>query len=130
MYQTAEEALASVGGDAEVARIEEERRTVLLDIKEQADRYLQLSIGALAAENALRIFRDRHRSTIMKSAGAAFATITRGGFTDLTTTPGKDGEPLVGLKAGGGSIVVSEMSKGTRFQLYLALRIAGYSEFV
>lgn len=128
--KSAEETLVSVGGDAEVARIEEERRTVLLDIKEQADRYLQISIGALAAENALRVFRDRHRSTMMKSAGAAFSTITRGGFTDLTTTPGKDGELLVGLKAGGGSIVVSEMSKGTRFQLYLALRIAGYGEFV
>ena len=129
-HKTAEEALVSVGGDAEVARIEEERRTMLLDIKEQADRYLQLSIGALAAENALRVFRDRHRSTMMKSAGAAFATITRGRFTDLTTTPGKDGELLVGLKAGGGSMVASKMSKGTRHQLYLALRIAGYGEFV
>jgi uncharacterized protein YhaN len=129
-HQTARKALESVSGDDDVARIEEIRRTELLDIKEHADRYLALSIGALAADNALRAFRDRHRSTMMKRAGAAFATITRNGFTDLTTTPGNDGELLVGLKAGSGSMVASEMSKGTRFQLYLALRIAGYGEFV
>jgi len=130
MYQTAHNALASVSGDADVARIEESRRTELLHIKEQADRYLALSIGALAAEDALRAFRDRHRSSMMKRAGRAFATITRNAFTDLTTTPGKDGELLVGLKAGSGSMAASEMSKGTCFQLYLALRIAGYAEFV
>lgn len=129
-HKKSEEKLASIGGDDEVARIEEQRRTLLLDIEEQADLYLKLSIGTLAAESALRIFRDRHRSTMMKSAGAAFATISRGTFTDLITTPGKEGDVLVGLRADGSSMVASEMSRGARFQLYIALRIAGHHEFV
>ena len=44
--------------------------------------------------------------------------------------PGKDGETLIALSAGGGSKAAGELSKGTRFQLYLALRVAGYHEFV
>jgi len=35
----------------------------------------------------------------------------------------------VTVDAGGGSKLASELSTGTRFQLYLALRIAGYREF-
>ncbi len=126
---TAEAAIAEVGSDAEVARLEEERRTVLLEIQDQAERHLRLKVGVAAAERALQIYRDRHRSSMMTRAGEAFRTITQDRFSNLTTTPGKDGEVLVGIQSTGGSLIASKMSKGTRFQLYLALRIAGYYEF-
>ena len=54
---------------------------------------------------------------------------------DLTMQPDKDTEFLIGIGADGSSKRASdskgnsEMSKGTRFQLYLALRVAGYHEF-
>lgn len=127
--KTAETALASVDGDAAVARLEEERRTLLLEIEAQAVHHLNLSIGALVAENALRTYRDRHRTSMMKRAASAFAAITAGAFTGLTTMPGKTSEVLVGLRGDGSSMMATSMSKGTRFQLYLALRIAGYAEF-
>ena len=128
-YMTASDALVAVGGDANAARIEEDRRTVLLQTREQAERYLRLKVGVAAAERAIEIYRDHHRSSMMARAGEAFRTITRGRFSDLTTTPGKDGDVLVGVRSHGGSLIASEMSKGTRYQLYLALRIAGYHEF-
>lgn len=127
--EKARDALDTVGGDTEAARIEEERRTVLLQILEQAERYLRLKIGVAAAEQALVIYRDRHRSSMMNRAGEAFQTMTRGRFSTLTTTPGKDTDVLVGVRSDGGSQIASVMSKSTRFQLYLALRIAGYHEF-
>ena len=126
---TAEGAIAAIGGDAAVARLDEERRTLLLDIQEQTERHLRLKIGVAAAERALQIYRDRHRSSMMTRASDAFRIITRERFSDLATTPVKDGEALVGIQSNGGSLIASEMSKGTRFQLYLALRIAGYHEF-
>ena len=128
-FRSKESSLAELGGDAAVARLEEEQRTVLLEIQEQAERYLRLKIGVAAAEQAMHIYRDRHRSSMMKRSGVAFRTITRGRYQDLTTTPGKHGDILVGIRAAGGSLLASEMSKGTRFQLYLALRLAGYCEF-
>jgi uncharacterized protein YhaN len=119
----------AVGGDGAVARIEEERRTLLLAIEDGALRYLRLRLGASAAEQALRAYRDRHRSAMMARASEAFATISRGAYTGLAAQPERDSEILIARAAGGASKQAAELSKGTRFQLYLALRVAGYHEF-
>lgn len=70
--------LDAIGGDSAVARIDAERRTVLLEIEEKAVRYIELKLGVMAAGNALRAYRERHRSGMMKRASDAFALITRG----------------------------------------------------
>ncbi|MER8563293.1 hypothetical protein [Mesorhizobium sp. M0578] len=41
----------------------------------------------------------------------------------------KGGEVLIALQRDGQSKVADALSKGARFQLYLALRLAGYYEF-
>lgn len=130
VHSKALDRVEAVGGDGTVAKIEEEKRTLLLDIEDRALRYLRLKLGAAAAEQALRAYRDRHRSSMMARASQAFATISRGAYTGLAAQPEKDGEILIALAAGGGSKEAAELSKGTRFQLYLALRVAGYYEFV
>ena len=121
--------LEAIGGGNEVARIEAERRTVLLEIEDLANTYLRLKTGALMAGEALRAYRDRHRSSMMRRASDAFRLITRGDYAGLAAQPEKDRETLIGLTRQGGSKLASEMSKGTQFQLYLALRLAGYEEF-
>ncbi|WP_368736865.1 ATP-binding protein, partial [Methylobacterium haplocladii] len=120
----------AIGGDDTVAEIEGKRRTTLLEIEDGALRYLQLRAGTAATEHGLRVYRERHRSAMMARASEAFRTISRGAYTGLAAQPGKDAETLIALAAGGGSKQASELSKGTRFQLYLALRVAGYDEFV
>jgi uncharacterized protein YhaN len=120
----------AIGGDSKVAEIEERRRTTLLEIQDGAGRYLQLRAGTVAMEQALRTYRERHRSSMMTRASAAFRTVSRGAYSGLVAQPGKDGETLIALSEGGGSKSADELSKGTRFQLYLALRVAGYHEFV
>ena len=120
----------AIGGDSKVAAIEERRRTTLLEIQDGAARHLQLRAGAVAMEQALRAYRERHRSSMMARASAAFQTISRGAYRGLVAQPGKEGETLIALSTGGGSKSADELSKGTRFQLYLALRVAGYHEFV
>ncbi len=40
-----------------------------------------------------------------------------------------DNELLIAKGVDGSSKIASDLSKGTRFQLYLALRVAGYHEF-
>lgn len=119
----------AIGGDARVAEIEERRRTTLLEIEDGAVRYLQLRAGVAATDQALATYRERHRSSMMMRASEAFKTISRGAYTGLATQPGKDGETLIALSVDGGSKVADELSKGTRFQLYLALRVSGYHEF-
>lgn len=121
--------LAAIGGDAAVARIEAERRTVLLEIEDKAVRFLHLRTGTILAEKALQVYREKHRGSMMERASEAFRVITRDGYSGLATRPEKDRETLIGLPGSGGSKLATDMSKGTRFQLYLALRLAGYAEF-
>ncbi|RTM09950.1 MAG: hypothetical protein EKK31_04380 [Hyphomicrobiales bacterium] len=121
--------LDAIGGDSQVARIDAERRTVLLEIEEKAARYIELKLGVMSAESALRVYRERHRSGMMSQASDAFALITRRQYTGLTTQPVKAGEVLIATQRDGQSKVADALSKGARFQLYLALRLAGYYEF-
>jgi uncharacterized protein YhaN len=120
----------AIGGDSKVAEIEERRRTTLLEIQDGAGRYLQFRAGTIAMEQALRAYREHHRSSMMTRASAAFRTVSRGNYSGLVAQPGRDGETLIALSDAGGSKSAHELSKGTRFQLYLALRVAGYHEFV
>ena len=120
--------LEAVGGDDAVARIEEKRRTILEEIKDGARRYLTLRAGVAAADEALRLYRDRHRGAMMERASKAFTLISRGAYRGLTTAPNGQSEMLIALAADGGSKAAEQLSKGARFQLYLALRVAGYHE--
>jgi len=123
------DAVEAVGGDDAVARIEERRRTTQLDVEDKALRYLRLRLGSAAAEHALRAYREQHRSSMMARASDAFRTISRGSYESLATQPHKDGEMLIAVGADGRSKTAMELSRGARFQLYLALRVAGYHEF-
>ena len=125
----ATDALTAIEGDDAVARLEASRRTLLLEIEDSALQYLRLKTGAMVAEHGIRAYREKHRSSMMKRASAAFRLITRDEYTGLATRPDKDRETLIGLSRLGGSKLAVEMSKGTQFQLYLALRLAGYEEF-
>lgn len=129
-WSAARTEVEAIGGDTRVAAIEERRLTTLLEIEEGATRYLRLRAGIAATEHALATYRERHRSSMMTRASAAFRTISRGAYTGLAAQPGKDGETLIALSGAGGSKAANELSKGTRFQLYLALRVAGYHEFI
>jgi uncharacterized protein YhaN len=124
----AEKALAAIGGGDAAAHIEEKRRTVLAEIEERATTYLRLRMGILAGETALRLYRERHRSAMMRRASTAFSVISGGDYEGLTTQAEKGEEFLIANAADGGSKLARDLSKGTRFQLYLALRMAGYHE--
>jgi uncharacterized protein YhaN len=127
-HREAARRLEAVGGDDAVARLEEKRRTILEAVNDGARRYLSLRAGIAAADEALRLFRDRHRGAMMERASEAFRLISRGAYRALTTAPNGQSETLIALSADGGSKEAAQLSKGARFQLYLALRVAGYHE--
>jgi len=128
-WKTLDSELSAIGADNLPAQLEEQKRTLLLQIEEKSHKFMQLSAGVLLAGEALRSYRETHRSSMMKAASEAFVCMTRGAFKKLDAIPRDNTEVLVGIKADGSSIVADEMSRGTRYQLYLALRIAGHAEF-
>ncbi|OHV72131.1 AAA family ATPase [Ensifer sp. LCM 4579] len=123
-----ERALADVEGGDRAAELEQRQRTVLLEIENRAIGYLRLRAGVAAVEHALRLFRERHRSAMMQRASHTFAHISGGEYSGLSTQADKGQEFLIANSSAGGSKLAADLSKGTRFQLYLALRIAGYHE--
>ncbi|MBR0965357.1 AAA family ATPase [Bradyrhizobium diazoefficiens] len=125
----ADDRIAAIGGDAAVARIDATRRTLLLTIEDKARAYIRLKLGVAAADGALQVYRDRHRSSMMARASEAFSLISRGKYSELVTQSSNGSELLIAKAVDGSSKIASELSKGTRFQLYLALRVAGYHEF-
>lgn len=126
----AKEEVDAVGGDDAAAKVEEERQTVQIEIEDGVERYLRRVLGIAAAEHALQIYRDRHRSSMMKRASDSFSLISRGAYTELSTQPDKGKEILIAIPEGGGSKTVTTLSRGTRCQLYLTLRVAGYHELL
>ncbi len=121
--------IAKIAGDDAVARIDLRRQTTLLEIEQAATVHIRLRAGILATEMALSAYRERHRSAMMARAATAFATISRGAYRSLASRAERDSEVLIAVGADGTSKLADDLSKGTRFQLYLALRAAGYQEF-
>ena len=65
----------------------------------------------------------------MASTERAFAELTNGAYQKLLTQPDGGAEILLAVDASGTAKQIGDLSKGTRFQLYLALRIAGHAVF-
>jgi uncharacterized protein YhaN len=128
-FRKADDAVDAVGGDGAVARLEERRQTLLLEMEDGARRHLRQRLGLLAVDAALRRYRDTHRSGMLERASEAFRTMSRDRYSGLAAQPDGTREVLVAMAADGGSKQADQLSEGARAQLYLALRIAGYHEF-
>ena len=125
----AEAALHRVQGDADVAKRVAQQRTIEIEMQEGSLRYLEDRFGHLLAERAIRRYRDKHRGGMLVATETAFRTLTNGAYSSLTTQPEGQSEALVAIQSvGGSSKQAREMSKGTKFQLYLALRAAAYEQ--
>ena len=120
--------IEAVGGDDALARIAATRENLLLEMRERAEAHLASRFGLIAFEAGLRRYRDQHRSAMLTRASEAFSRLSQGAYSGLAAQPDGTQEVLVALSAGGGAKLAVDLSKGTRFQLYLALRIAGYHE--
>ncbi len=122
--------LETVSGDDSVARIKEYHENLLIDLQEKVRTHLKNKFGIIAMEHAIRKFRDTHKSEMMTLASQIFSKISCGNYKSLGTTLVKNKEILTVEPKEGGTMFSQDLSKGTRFQLYLALRIAGFYEIM
>ena len=128
--RTGERALEHLDDGAAVAELQAGRATILHEIETRGLETLRLRLGRLALEAGLNRFRERHRSGMMEHARRAFVALTDDQFSDLRARPDDRGrERLVGVRSDGGTLDTDRMSTGTRFQLFLALRVAAWHEY-
>lgn len=119
---------ANVTDDDVIAALVEKRRTVELQMQETALEYLELHFGHQLAEEAIRRYSEKHRSSMLKATETAFSALTGGAYLKLQTQHESGKEILVALDGANSSKRTEDLSKGTRFQLYLALRAAAYEQ--
>jgi uncharacterized protein YhaN len=79
---------------------------------------------------ALQTYRERHRSGMLQRASDSFRRISEDKYSGLATQPSASSESLIARSANGTSKTEKQLWDATRRQLFFALRIAGYHEFV
>ncbi|TMV88355.1 chromosome segregation protein SMC [Thioclava sp. BHET1] len=124
----AQHALDQIGSDDALAKNASERENLRLLLKEQAKDHLSRKFGLIALEMALRRYRAEHQSAMLATASQAFEKLSCGAYPSLSVLPQGHSDRLVAVSNSGSTRLATDMSKGTRFQLYLALRVAGYHE--
>lgn len=122
--------LQKIGVNDKISQLTDELANLKLQIVEGAKQALEARLGHIATNNAIRIYRDEHRSNMMTQASLAFTHMTAGKYQSLKSRPAlrKDAEELIGIDRDGASKTAPDMSDGTRSQLYLSLKVAAYYE--
>lgn len=116
------------GVGAEVAL--QQRRGAEAELTEAARDYAVLKLGSLIVGSALERQRSRREDPLMSRAGVLFGLLTGGAYIGLAQEFDDDDTPhLSGQRPCGKTVRVTDMSEGTRDQLYLALRFAYLEEY-
>ncbi|KAA6404787.1 ATP-binding protein [Candidatus Tokpelaia sp.] len=126
----AENALQRISGGDTVAQLEQQKQLLLLEMQEQAEEYWRRELGWQLAQAAKTAWRKAHRGPMLQAAERAFAALTGGTYPALQTQQNGNTEILQAIASNNTSKAVTEMSKGTRFQLYMALRAAAYEDLL
>jgi len=98
------------------------------EIREQALRYARLKLSSVVLQREVERYREQNQGPVLKRASALFPRLTLGSFRGLRV--GVEERQIVALRDDGKEVSVDGLSEGTRYQLYLALRIASLERYL
>lgn len=110
------------------AELAQEEQEVLAEIAERARRYTRLRLAWALLERAIERYRVEHQGPVLRRAGELLPRLTCGSYSGLRL--GREESAIVAVQANGHERAVNELSEGTRYQLYLALRLASIERFL
>jgi len=126
----AEQSVNEVGHDGLYASLVQERENLLLEIEQGAKSTAIARAGGIVLKAAIQKFRVNNQSSILQDAQRAFNTLTLGRYPRLLPREDSSGnEKLYAIDVNEKSRSVQDLSTGTRYQLYLALRAAAHSDY-
>ena len=120
----AEQALASIDGQADAAIAAAKRQEALAAMADATERYLKVRTASELLRWAINQYRDRKQGPMLARAGGIFAELTLGNYSQLRVDYDSDPPSLGARHHSGRDVEVAGLSEGTRDQLYLALRLA------
>jgi len=98
------------------------------EIREQALRYARLKLSSVVLEREVERYREQNQGPVLSRANALFPRLTLGRYRGLRV--GVEERLIVALREDGKEVPVEGLSEGTRYQLYLALRIASLERYL
>jgi uncharacterized protein YhaN len=126
----AETALGRFSAETSLNQRVASREAAAAELVLSAERYLTLRLTRELLTRAIDTVRKTQRAPLVARASALFALATEGAFAGLDTDVARDGEPVVfGVRGSGEAVQLSEMSDGTRDQLFLAFRLASVEHY-
>ena len=119
--------LAQLTGEEESSALRIRRNTLLEQLQEQAREWSRLTIAESLLEKTRHKFERERQPSVIRHAQEFFSTVTGQRYTGLYAPLGE--QTISVTDATGGNRQPSELSRGTREQLYLALRFGLIREF-
>ncbi len=119
--------LASLSGEEESSALRIRRSTLLEQLREHSREWSRLTIAEVLLAKTQRRFEEERQPSVIRHAQAFFSRITGQRYVRLYVPIGE--QTITATAAGGGDKQPAELSRGTREQLYLALRLGLIREF-
>ena len=124
------ERLRAMDGRGLAAQAAQEAQETLASLRENAEKYLRLRLGAKILQAEIERYREKSQGPLLRRAAELFALVTEKRFVGLEPDYDAGDEPvLVGVRESGEKVALAGMSDGTQDQLYLALRLASLEKF-
>lgn len=122
--------LSAFESDAGMNALVAERERAAAEMRQVIDRYMEVTLARALLDAAVGRLRNEQQNPLLSRAGALFALTTRGAFSGIGADVDEKGVPVViGKRASGGNVGISQMSDGTRDQLFLAFRLASVEHY-
>ena len=109
------------------SRLRADRTVYVEKLRAHAADWSKLVIARALLERARQRYEKERQPAVIRRAGSFFSTLTGGRYTRLHVPLGEQ-EPVV-FDGSGRQKKVVQLSRGTRDQLYLALRLGLIQEF-
>ncbi len=119
--------LAQLTGEEESSALRIRRRTLEEQLREQAREWSRLTIAEALLEKTRQKFEQERQPSVIRHAQDFFSGVTGQRYQRLYAPIGEQTITVTG--ADGGNKQPAELSRGTREQLYLALRFGLIREF-
>lgn len=117
--------IRDIDGAEEAADCEQEAQAALAAAAAAAAEHARVALAAEVLRRVVRSYAERHRGPMVERASELFSRLTSESFSGLITDTVGGRHLLYARRANGEVLDISQLSDGTRDQLYLALRIAG-----
>lgn len=123
--------LETIGGHSQAAAIAETVEGLTGKIEADVEHYVRLKLSATILAQAIERYRQKNQSPVLDAASTYFKTMTRGAFEGLRADYDDKGDPVIkAFRQDGRTLMVPEMSDGSRDQLFLALRLGGLEKHI